>query len=65
MELFVVVLNVLKDSQIMWLLCTEIPTIDFLACFNTSSESRVWEEKLPLVSVSSLHDLEYSKRIQM
>jgi hypothetical protein len=21
----------------------------------------VWEEKLPLVSVSSLHDLEYSK----
>ena len=65
MEWFVVVLNSLKDSQMVWLLCTEIAIIDFLACFNTSSESRVWEEKLPLLSVSSLHDLEYSKRIQM
>jgi hypothetical protein len=50
-------LNVLKDSQMVWLLCTEIATIDFLAYFNTSPESMVWEEKLPLLSFSSLHDL--------
>jgi hypothetical protein len=37
MEWFVVVLNSLKDSQMVWLLCTEIATIDFLGCFNTSS----------------------------
>ena len=43
-----------------WLLCTEIATIDFLAFLNTSSELIVWEEKLPLVPLSSLHDLEYS-----
>ncbi len=62
MEWFVVVLNSLKDSQMVWLFWTEIATIDFLACFNTSTESMVWEEKLPLLSFSSLHDLVYSNK---
>ncbi len=62
-EWFSFVLNLLKDSQMMWLLCTDIATIVFWAAFlNTLSESIVKEGKLPEASFSSLHDLAYSKR---